>query len=172
MKNYALLKFDQSDSFWHRVSHKEEYYKFPIVYEDGFVSYRKKVAMEHGAPWGFVCKGYIISLRPTEEMLPETSKVYCAEHVFAGRPICIPPRAVMKKVLAHIFIINDMIKELGGKPFANDWYMAQNDKFGDLAGRQNKDIILAVHPQISDEKKGFYIIDKNTIASFYPAVKI
>ena len=171
MKNYALLKFDQSDSFWHRFSHKQEYYKFPIVYEDGFVSYRKNVTQGHGNPWGFICKGYIISLHPTPEMLPAATKDYCGEHIFAGRPICIPPRAVMKKVLNHIFEINDMLKALGGEPFANDWYMAQNDKFGDLACRPNKDIILAVHPQMSDAWS-CTCFDANTKAAFYPAVKI
>ena len=171
MKNYAVLKLDRSDSFWHRISHKSDYYKFPVAYEDGFVSYRKNVAKDHGAPWGFICKGYIISLHPTPEMFPFDAKTYCEERLFVGRSVCIPPRAVMKKVFNHILVINDMIKELGGEPFANDWYMAQNDKFGDLAGRPNKDIILGVHPQISDNGACMYI-DNNTQASFYPAVKI
>ena len=114
MKNYAVLKLDRSDSFWHRVSHKSDYYKFPVAYEDGFVSYRKNVAKDHGAPWGFICKGYIISLHPTPEMFHYEAKTYCEERLFAGRSVCIPPRAVMKKVFNHILVINDMIKELGG----------------------------------------------------------
>lgn len=171
MKNYALLQFDRSDSFWHRFSHKEEYYHYPVTYEDGFVSYRKNVAKEHGNPWGFICKGYVISLHPTPEMLPTATKDYCAEHIFAGRQICIPPRAVMKKVFNHIFEINDMLKALGGEPFANDWYMAQNDKWGDLAGRPDTDIILAVHPQISDFGK-CVCLGKDASAAFYPSVKL
>ena len=171
MKNYALLQFVGSESFWRRIFHKEEYYCYPIVYEDGFTSYHKNVAQEHGSPRGYICKGYILSLYPTEEMLPSEARKYCEERVFAGRPICIPPRAVMKKVLKNIFIINNMIKELGGNPFSNDWYMAQNDKWGDAGGHPNTDIILAVHPQISD-KDTCICVGKNTKVAFCPSVKI
>ena len=171
MKNYALLKFDQNDSFWQRVFHKEKYYKFPIVYEDGFISHHKEVSRNHGKAWGFVCKGYVVSLSSTPEMFPDEAQSYCKEHSFAGRPFCIPPRAVIKKVFAHIFAINDMIKTLGGTTFINDWYMAQNDKWGDFAGRSNPNIILAVHPQAFDY--GVCLcLGKNAKAKFYPAVKL
>ena len=145
-------------------------YEFPVVYEDGLISRYKEDAGKKKA-WGFIVDGYIVAIHPAaEEMTPAKANDYCKTRRFAGRLGCLPSESVLKKIKRNVFVVNEMLAQLGGTAFQSKWYMAENDRW------YNADFTLswstsAVNMGMYAENAAFFV-DEETAAPFYPAVKI
>lgn len=167
MKNFSLLRFDKSCGIF--GCFYRDCYDYPIAYEDGLVSRFKSVAAGRKV-WGFVLKGYVISVYPILDKTPAEAADYCQDKTFAGRSYCLVPLSVMNKVVRDIAGFNILIEHLGGKPLESRWYMAQNDKWLTPEWRLDERV-YGVNPAFFDEGTASFI-DKDMTAAFYPAVKI
>ena len=167
MKNFSLLRFDKSCGIF--GCFYRDCYDYPIAYEDGLVSRFKSVATGRKV-WGFVLKGYVISVYPVFDKTPAEAADYCRDKTFAGRSYCLVPLSVMNKVVRDIAGFNMLIEHLGGEPLESIWYMARNDKWLTAKGQLDAQT-SGVNPAFFDRGTAFFI-GKDVKAAFYPAVKI
>ena len=171
MENSVLLYWDDSCGFFSFFRRDDEYrYRYPVVYEDGLVSYLKSASQGRKA-WGFVYKGYAVSIVPAPyEMFPEEAKEFCQKNSFAGRNYCLLPWSVMTKMMRKVLVVNDLIRKLGGVPVETKWYMAENDHWlnekycfiPELCG---------VKPKMNYVRE-IVFVGKDAKADFYPAIKL
>lgn len=96
MNNFSLLRFDKSCGIF--GCFYRDCYDYPIAYEDGLVSRLKSVAAGRKV-WGFVLKGYVISVYPVFDKTPAEAADYCRDKTFAGRPYCLVPLSEEKGLL-------------------------------------------------------------------------
>ena len=169
MKNYSLLHFDESRSIWRRIF--RNCYRYPIVYEDGLISYLKTSSAGRKA-WGYVVGGYAISFFEAPDfMQPEKAKAYCQSVVVFGRSCCVPPLSVFREVLRRRLAINELIFAFKGNPIqASCWYMVENDKWRDADGNL-KQSMCGAHLNFPDNHCAI-LVSRHCVLPFYPAIKL
>ena len=178
MKNYSVPVYDKSCNYCYWIFHKKECYEFPVFYKDGLVS-RLKSSSVGREPWGVLLGSYIVSIKcAPHDMTPAEAKEYCDNRIVAGRCVCIPSRAVMKRLLRNWKVVNEIIRELGGNELEVKWYMAANDTFTSCSsGATCDDIMLGISLAHLDDcanngTKICWEVPSDMKIAFYPAVRI
>ena len=177
MENY-LLDYDGSCHFGYWFCNQKECFKLPVVYKDGLVS-RIRSVLKGRIPLGILCEGYIIAIKQVpRKMTPEEAKEYCDGRFIAGRPVCVPPRKVMRALLKNVATVNEILRDIGGDVLSAGWYMATDDEFtSSPGGFPCDDIMLGIslgHLDDYDCKEGkiCWEVVSDTKIAFYPAVEV
>ena len=168
MKKNVLLSYDESCGCLGNFS--KDVFPYPVAYTDGFVS-RLKSSAQGRTPWGFLIKGYIVSINPPKQEMTHAMAVdYCNNQMFAGSKCCMLPRGVLIIMMKNLQEINQMIFELGSEPLESRWYMAGRDCWIDEShSLYNK--IYGVHPHY------LYVgtiktYNEHDQCLFFPAIKV
>lgn len=169
MKNYALIKYDKSNSLLYRLCHKDECFQYAVVYTDGTISYLKSLTDKKEA-WGIVFKGYVVSIT-SRRMSPIQVDEFCKNSIFLGKNCCILPLNIMEKIIKNVHSFNEILNELNGTLLDAHWYMAKNDRWVDENFAYDPRFCV-INPQVKNNCREAIFISENDEGIFYPAVKL
>ena len=99
-------------------------YPFPIVYNDGLISY---VASDGDCrtPYGFAIGDYIIPFVTEEiEMSPAKARFHCKKVIFASIKGELPPLGILRYIRSHLPQINKVIDAFDGNIFKDEPYLS------------------------------------------------
>ncbi len=145
----------------------KERYPYPIAYMDGTIS-RLKSHKEGRVARGFVIGDYMVTMKPIE-MDSKEALVYKEFNFEVGLYCCLPPLAVMKKIMKNVDKVNNILKEFDGEPIKSIWYGSANDRYISNLTWEWIEEVIGVHPFILTTSD--YIPIKGNIV-FYPTAKI